>query len=250
VDLHLILLIVTSFIAGLIDSIAGGGGLLTVPALSIVMGPGVHAIATNKVAATVASLVAMLVYFKNGHVSFRAYLSFAVVVALGAFVGSRLGPLLTPQTYKNILLLVCPVMLWVVFKRELWIREPRVDLRSTTSGLSLLTAFACGLYDGIAGPGGGTLMFLSLYLLVGLPLPLALGTSKLANLSSASLSFVSYAHQGLIDFRLGGIMAAGIAAGALIGAEIGSRRSAPAARVALAIISALLLFRLLFLPAT
>lgn len=241
----LILLFAANAIAGFIDSIAGGGGLITVPALSVILGPGVTAIATNKVAATAASLAALLVYMKNGHVRIRANLNFAAVVGASAWLGSLAAPLFPPSVFKWLLIFACPVITYVVWRKDFWTRETLEHPHAASPYKLLLAGFGCGFYDGIAGPGGGTLMFLSLLLYGRLPVIAALGTAKLANLSSASVSLASYANQGLVNWELGWVAAVAIVVGAIAGAELASRRAAPAARVALIFVSALLLLRLL-----
>jgi uncharacterized membrane protein YfcA len=117
--------------------------------------------------------------------------------------------------------------------------------------------FLAGFYDGLAGPGGGTLMFLALYFLGRTPLPLAIGTSKLANLASALVSLATYEAQGLVRWEIGWLGAIPIGAGAFIGASWIARlgrvqrpeasvRLQKLARQALFIIAGLMLLRLAF----
>src|SRR4051812_41236315 len=89
-------LLFAGLIAGFIDAIAGGGGLITLPAISLVVGAGVTAVGTNKIAGAAAALIALLVYARHGHVDWKNSLVFAAMAGLGALVGSRLAPLI-PQ---------------------------------------------------------------------------------------------------------------------------------------------------------
>lgn len=246
-----LLLLAAGAIAGFIDSIAGGGGLITVPSLSVVMGPGVPAIATNKIAGTAASFAALLVYIKNGHVNLRGNRRFALIVALSSGLGSIAAPFFPPMFFKWFLIVACPLIIYVVWRKDIWVqhtleRKPILDSALLNHRNALwLAGFACGFYDGIAGPGGGTLMFLSLFMFGRLPLVAALGTSKLANFASASVSLASYSSQGLVRWDVGLVLGGAIMIGAFIGAELASRRAAPAARIALLVVSSLLLLRLL-----
>jgi uncharacterized membrane protein YfcA len=107
-----------------------------------------------------------------------------------------------------------------------------------------ISGFACGFYDGIAGPGGGTLMFLALLLIAKLPLLQAMATAKVANLASASVALGSFTLSGHVHWDKGVWMALGIGAGAAVGASMAQKRAATYARGALLIVVTLLIMRL------
>lgn len=259
-----LLLAAAGILAGFVDSIAGGGGLITVPIFSLVLGPGATAIGTNKIVAVCASLVALLVYLRGGHVSLRGNLIFALIVGASASLGAFLAPFLPGSVHRWILIVIGPVILWIVYRKDLWIqKEIELDQHEgrplvRPSGLrpaglmnrqSLLlwgAGFVCGFYDGIAGPGGGTLMFLSLLLVARIPLLNAMATAKVANLASAFVSLCSYTATGHVRWETGWPMALGISFGAFAGASLATRRAAPLARAALLIVASILLFRLIF----
>ena len=89
--------------------------------------------------------------------------------------------------------------------------------------MALLASFGAGFYDGVAGPGGGTMMFLSLFLIGGMPAAIAMGTGKLANLGSALTSLGTYGAQGEVAWLLGTLVAVPIALGAWTGAKFATR---------------------------
>jgi uncharacterized protein len=250
----LVILAAAGLAAGFIDSIVGGGGLISVPLLSILIGPGAFAIGTNKVAAVCASAFALFVYMRGGHVAFRGNLIFALLTGMGAGVGALFAPWIPPSLYKWILLLIGPVILWVVFRKDIWVKreiahDPGHD---SPPSMTLLwgAGFTCGFYDGLAGPGGGTFMFLSLFLVARTPLLAAMATAKLANLASASVSLVTFASTGHVLWGKALWLAVGISLGAITGALIvtrhPNRHAAPLARVALAVLALILLGRLAF----
>ncbi len=244
-----LLLVATGLIAGLIDSIAGGGGLITVPLLSIVIGPGATAIGTNKVAAVASSLAALLIYFRNGHVSIRGNRRFALIVGLTAGFGALSSPLIPPETHRWLLIVVCPLLLFVVIRKDLWLNKPQREKNASSDKpqqwIFWMAGAACGFYDGIAGPGGGTLMFLSLFLLARLPILAAMATAKVANLASASVSLAAFASTDHVVWPKGMVVAIGISVGALIGAGFASKNAAVFARFALVVVASLLLLRLI-----
>jgi uncharacterized membrane protein YfcA len=245
----ILLLIGGGFLAGLIDSVVGGGGLISVPVFLLILGPNASAIGTNKVAAVGAQIAAVWVYFKNSQVDLSRAWKILTVTCIGSVIGALCGPHLPPAFYKWFLVIVAPTVLILVFTRKLWTRpldhpkHPR---------LALVGSFAAGFYDGIAGPGGGTLMFLSLFLLGGMPATIAMGTGKLANFGSASFGLVTYAAQGNVNWSMGLVMLLPVSLGAWIGARYSSSRSQEVdarklARTALVIVSGLLLARWLMI---
>lgn len=248
-DLTELFLVFAGLIAGFIDSIAGGGGLITVPIFSIILGPGSTAIGTNKIVGTLASAAALFVYFRGGHVSFKGNRRFALIVAAGAGIGAILSPLVPPPVYKWLIVGVVPIILWIVWKKDLWVRhqiEQGSERPATNMTAFLGAGLACGLYDGLAGPGGGTLMFLSLMLVARLPLLPAMATAKVANLASASVSLATYAATGHVVWIKGISMGIGIVVGAMIGASFAPKRAGEMARAALIVVAIALAIRLVF----
>ncbi len=242
---EIFLLIVGGFIGGLIDSIVGGGGLITVPVFLMILGPQASAVGTNKVAAVAAQLAALTVYFRSGHIDFNRAWKFLIVTSIGAVFGALAAPLLPTSFFKWFLVFVVPGVLLLVFTRGLWTRPVG---SAKYPRLAMVGTFVAGVYDGIAGPGGGTLMFLSLFLLGGIPATMSMGTAKLANLGSASFSLTTYALQGNVQWALGAVMGVPIALGAWLGARYSAKRSQEdearkLARTALVAVSLLLLIR-------
>lgn len=236
-------------VAGFIDSIAGGGGLISLPSFAVVVGPGPLAIGTNKIAGVTAAFVALVVYHRAGHIDWKRSLEFSLCVAVGSFCGSRVSPLLPKEIFRFFLLVSCPLILWIVWHRELWIKREAGRLRERNMHhLFKLVAvgFLCGFYDGVWGPGGGTFMFLGLLFVVGMPLFGAIGASKIANTLSASVSLASYASQGYVNWTVGFELALGIGLGAFFGARLANLHAARVVRPLLAVVSVLLLIKTLW----
>lgn len=234
-------LAIVGFITGLIDAIAGGGGLISVPAYMLVLGAGVEAIATNKITALCSTLAALYIYHRSGFVDLKTNRYFLVLVLLGAALGAGLSRFLPPEFYKYMLLVLVPLILGVLFQRQLWKEKNRAQKPQwVLCGLG----FLCGIYDGVAGPGGGTLMFLSLFVFGGLPLHLSIGTAKLANVFSAGSSLVTYLAMGKVNWLFALPGTATIIIGALIGARYATKNAAFYARLALAVVSLVLLVRI------
>jgi uncharacterized membrane protein YfcA len=243
--MDIVWLVAAGLVAGFIDSIAGGGGLVTLPALSLAVGPGAHAIGSNKIVGTVGSLIALAVYWKSAKVRLKDGLAFCLCVAGGSYCGSKLSPLLPVETFRWALILLCPFILYIVWNKDRWIRfEARTSAQPPFNWKQALAGVACGLYDGAFGPGGGTFMLLALLYAVHLPLWPALALSKLANSFSAGTALVTYGLAGYVHVREGGLVAIGMALGTLIGSKQALKKSSGIVRPMLAFVVSLLLLRL------
>ncbi|MFP5458539.1 MAG: sulfite exporter TauE/SafE family protein [Bacteriovoracia bacterium] len=228
-----------SVLAGFIDSIAGGGGLITIPMWTLVMGPGASVVATNKVGAFASSAMALWVYQRRHKLEWRRGLWFLVSISLGSLCGAQLTGLVPAQLFAWLLLALCPFILWIVWSRErLFAERPAQPI----SRRKLVCAgVLVGAYDGFFGPGGGTFMLLSLLVLTQMPLMAALALSKLANALSAGVSLASFSAQGLVDWRWGVLGGASIVLGSFLGARLASKRAVTVVRPALTVVVLLLM---------
>lgn len=234
-------LLLIGFITGLIDAVAGGGGLISVPSYMLVLGPGSLAIGTNKVSAFASTLTALYIYHRNGFVQIKSNNAFFGAIVIGAIGGALLSRFVPPAAYKGFMVVLAPLLLFVLFQRRWWKEHERVK---TKSSVLFVLGLGCGCYDGIAGPGGGTLMFLSLFMMAGLPLTLAIGTAKLANVFSSGVSLATYLYMDLVNWRVALPMTITIVIGAAIGARFATQNAAFYARFALLVVSIFLIVRL------
>ncbi|MEK6555326.1 MAG: sulfite exporter TauE/SafE family protein [Bdellovibrionota bacterium] len=250
------------FVGGFIDSIAGGGGLITVPTIALIVGPGALAIGTNKIVGAAAAGIALVVYARNGQFNFKQGIYFSLSVFFGSFIGSQIGSSLPNEYFRWLMIGICPLILILVVRKDSLLKRAAVG-HSTTPGdaalaaadvkipkLSkmvlklLLAGLCCGLYDGILGPGGGTIMLLSLLLFTTMPLLLAIGISKFANLLSATSALGGYALHDQVDWNLGVVLAIFATAGAFIGSKIASKKAAQIVRPTLILVVVLLFIKL------
>lgn len=242
------LLVLAGLVAGFIDSIAGGGGLITLPTIASAIGPGVTAIGTNKIPGTVAALVALVIYARQGHFNWRRALVPSVLVWTGSLSGTFVSPLLPKESFHWILSATCPLILYLVWRRDLWVQR-ELEAKQThgwkdaLAEKSVAACFLAGFYDGAWGPGGGTLMFLALFFVARLPLLEAVAGSKLMNTGSAFVSLLSYSARGYVDGLTGITIASGIVVGAMVGANLANRNAAKLVRPVLTVVVLLLLLK-------
>ncbi len=237
-----LLLAFSGLIAGLIDSIAGGGGLITLPVLTSIVGPGAHAVGTNKIVGTLGALIAFLVYLRKQKFNLKKSILFVIAVGVGSALGSLVTPILPVVYFRYLLVVACPLILILIWNKNIFIQEVK-DHAARSKWVLMLAGLLVGFYDGFFGPGGGTFMLLGLLWGVKLPLFEALLLSKFANTVSAGTALVSYGVQGFVHAKEGLIMALGMVLGCYVGARFASSRAERLVRPVLAFVVLLLLVR-------
>jgi hypothetical protein len=240
-----ILLSFMGFLTGLIDSIVGGGGLISLPTLSIAIAPGAQAIGTNKIVGATGAFIALVVYARKGHLQWRDGLSFCLVCALGSFFGSSVAPFVSKDFFRYLLIVICPVILYIVWNKDTFFIQKENFVKPHYS-LFFFSAFASGFYDGFFGPGGGTFMFLGLFLGAGYPLLPSIAISKMANTFSATTALLNYAHNGYVHWNEGFIMATGMIVGSYIGASYATKNIMKIIRPMLTLIVVLLMIKIIW----
>lgn len=207
------------FLAGLVDSMAGGGGLISLPAYLLAGIPPHQAIATNKLSSSIGTTASTLRYLRHGCVNYRVAIPAAVLAILGANIGARLILLIPEKYVQYFLLFALPAVAAFVLLRKPPEVENPLDIRPERQiVLAVAISFLLGVYDGFYGPGTGTFLLLGYTGLCGLSLREASGTVKISNLSSNIMSLVIFLSKGQA------LVALGITAGGfcLLGHYIGS----------------------------
>lgn len=223
----LCLLCTVAFAAGYVDAIAGGGGLLSVPALLVTTPDPRVAIATNKGQSVFGALAAVVSYARAKRVDRRrAPLTFA-----SAFIGSLVGAALMLRVRPDVLRPVAAALLVAVaisFAARRPARSPgevgsvpapRKLAGRRLLGTSLAVGFAIGAYDGFFGPGTGTLLIGTYVHLYGDDLVRASANAKVANFASNLAAVATFARAGMIDWSLALPMAVAQIAGSTLGAR-------------------------------
>jgi uncharacterized membrane protein YfcA len=234
------------FLAGFVDSIAGGGGLVSLPAYLLAGVPVHFALGTNKLSSTMGQAIASFRYYKNGFVD----IFLCVPSILAALAGSALGTsltLLTNERYLQwLLVIVLPLTaFYVLRKKELLPREPAFS-RPKTAIISTVISFVIGGYDGFFGPGTGTFLILLYTGLARVEARTAAGNAKLVNLASNMSALAVFLIHGRALLPLG--LTAGVfsIAGSYIGSGLVIRRGAGVLRIFILGVLALLLIKIVY----
>ena len=183
------------FLGGFVDSVAGGGGLITLPAY-LMAGLPVHVAAgTNKVVNGSGSTIASVKYFRSGKIRLRPALWAAAGALAGASFGARIAMHLSDRVLQGLMLVALPVVaVFLVVKKDFG-QEPeeRDHSRRYVVLVSLAIGLAVGCYDGIVGPGTGTLLIMAFTALLHMDMVTASGCAKVGNVASnvaASVAFI------------------------------------------------------------
>ncbi|PVE25032.1 hypothetical protein DC522_07390 [Microvirga sp. KLBC 81] len=237
-----------SFFAGFVDSIAGGGGLLTVPALLLAGLSPAGAIATNKVQGAFAAASATYTFGRRGMIEWRKAWAFTVV----AFISGVAGALCVRFLPRSVLEMLIPVLLIAIafyFALSRKVKDEDAHARMTALAFGFTAPVAVGFYDGIFGPGAGSFYMLAFVTLLGYGVVRATAHTKLLNLASNLGSLLLYAATGAVVWPLGLVMAAASFLGAQVGARLAMRLGSRLIRPLLVLVSAAMALRLLFDPA-
>ncbi len=215
-------------IAGFIDAIAGGGGLVSLPTLLAVGGlDPITALATNKVNATAGALAAAYGYSKQG-LSSRIAIRAAVPTILGAFLGTFLAAVVDARMLGAIV----PILLLGALICTMSMPATSIERRRTVEPRVFDYAFGGGIgfYDGFFGPGTGSLWLMSLIRFAGLELRAAAAKAKALNLISNVVALACFAIWGHVEWRTGLLMASAQTIGSIIGARAAARHGAKVIR--------------------
>ena len=218
-----IFLAIASGFAGFVDAMAGGGGLIQLPALIIGLPNKDIALilGTNKVPSVFGTAAAARNYFKN----IKPDIPLTLTMMLPAFIGSMAGAALAASVPVNffrpfIVLLLITVAIYTWRKPQLGMAENLKFTRNKRLALVALIGFLIGFYDGIFGPGTGTFLVFFLVSVIGYAFLKASGTAKLVNLSTNIGAILSFQLTGHIWWQLGLLLAFANVTGAIIGSHL------------------------------
>ncbi len=223
---HIAALAFLVFLAGLVDSMAGGGGLITLPAYLHFGVPLDRLLGTNKLSSSLGTSVAVFKFLKE--LRFGKYFLFVLVVfaALGSFLGARFISLLPPQFIRYLLIVALPPVAFFVIARH---RFGLADQSAQLPEKALLVrasaiAFFISFYDGLLGPGTGTFLAVAYARFCGYDIIKATALSKLINLTSNIAALLTFLLLGLVDIRLGLAMGVVGMAGNWLGSHLALKK--------------------------
>lgn len=240
-----LIVVVGVFFAGFVDGIAGGGGLISVPAYLLAGLPAHLALGTNKLSSCIGTSVSTARYIRSGYINWRLGIPSAALALLGAHLGTRLQLAVDERYIKGMLLLVLPLAAAVVLRKralpeEGWEIAPRHQ-----AAIVLLASLLIGTYDGFYGPGTGSFLLLAYCALGKLDLRTASGNVKLVNLSSNFSALLTSLANGKVFLALGLLAAVTSIAGHYLGSGLAIKDGAKVVRPVILTVLALLAVKIL-----
>ena len=222
IDISFISLVFISsmcFFAGFVDSIAGGGGLISLTSYYAIGLPADYALGNNKFSSTFGTLIATINYAKKKVIVWKIGIIASVFALAGSSLGSNLALLIKDDFFSYIMLILLPLITIITFVKKGGKKEPEsFEISTSKCIVAALFGFAIGTYDGFFGPGTG--MFLTLaFSYLSMPLLEASGTTKIVNLSSNIAALTVFVFNGNIVYKI----ALPCALFSIIGNYLGSR---------------------------
>jgi len=240
-----LLLILAAFVAGFVDAIAGGGGLITVPALLLAGANPIETLATNKVQGAFGSGTAMLTYARAGHIRLREQAGMAAVSALAAAGGAMVAHLM-PDEVLRIIMPAVLIAVAVYFALKPGLTDDDRHQRMSKGVFTVTFVPLIAAYDGFFGPGTGSFFMLGFVMLAGFGLLRATAHTKTLNFASNIGSIAVFAFSGATWWITGLCMGLAQMAGAALGARLAMRIGAGLIKPLLVVTSTAMAARLLW----
>ncbi|HUU06228.1 MAG TPA: TSUP family transporter [Patescibacteria group bacterium] len=230
------------FLAGLVDSIAGGGGLLSVPAYLAAGLPPHYVLGNNKFSASFGTLLASLRYYQHGLIDIRVALLSAFFALIGSFLGTSTVLLLHPDFLRVLLIVLIPFIAVLTLANRTLGRENQSHRQSRQRKYSLaaLAALLIGFYDGFFGPGTGMFLIFFYTLVLKYDFVTANANTKVVNMASNIAAMITFIINGKVIYAIGIPAACAGVAGNLLGAKLVIKKGS-------AIIRPIFIFTLLLL---
>lgn len=252
VTLSMVLMCVTaSYLAGILDSIAGGGGLITLPAMLLAGVPPHATLGTGKFASTLGTSVSLANYARNNLVVWRTAPVGIASSLIGSWIGSLFALYLDPAVLGKIMVMLLPVGMLITLIPKKQKTSTQVTLDGMAYWLALgVLGFMVGGYDGFFGPGAGSFFILALHWVLNMGLIEASATSKVFNLASNIGSVIPFMWHSEVAYKLAIPMSLASMAGHWTGSKLAIKSGSAVVKkflfVSLSLLMASLIYQYFF----
>ena len=233
------------FLAGLVDAIGGGGGLISLPAYLIAGLPPHSAIATNKLSSTFGTTLATLRFIKNKLVNFKLAVPSVAAAIIGSSIGAHVSMSVSEDLMMMVFIIILPVAAFIVLNKKLFhdkgSDEVTLDLRTYLT--ASIAAFVIGFYDGFYGPGTGTFLIIAFTVFAKLSVKTANAQAKIINLTTNITSLIIFILNGRVMFEIGIVAALCNMLGGYIGAGLVMKNGAKIVKPSILLVLFLLLLK-------
>lgn len=213
-------LIVAGFLSAFIDSVVGGGGMISLPALLLTGLPPGMALGTNKMASVMGSLTSTISFMRSGKINYHLIKYLFPLSFIGSVFGVYVVQKLPPEFLKPlVVVLLIAVTIYSVFKKDWGSESTYQGMTQKVAVLSGLAAFALGFYDGFFGPGAGSFLIFS-FLMIGFDFLTAAGNARALNFASNIAAVISFGIVGSINYYYSIPMGLAMIVGAIAGSRL------------------------------
>jgi len=244
--MEIILLTLSAFVAGLVDAVVGGGGLIQLPALLVAYpsAPLALLLGTNKFACFFGTATAAIRYSRSVEVPGRTVAVAALAAFACSFLGARAVSLLDPAALRPIVVVVlAAVLVFTLLRPSLGaLHAPKLTPRREAV-VAALASGAIGAYDGFIGPGTGMFLIFAFVCLAGFDFLYASACAKIINAGTNLAALAYFMPAGSVSYRLALTMAAANTLGAFVGSHLSLKRGVPFLRAAFIVIAVALLLK-------
>ena len=235
------------FLAGVVDAIGGGGGLISLPAYMIAGLPPHTAIANNKMSATFGTALVTIRFFREKLINLKLAAPAVVAAVIGSSIGANLSMRISEDIMRWVLVLILPVSAFLVLNKNLFHDRgsDEVVLNKRTYVTASIAAMVIGIYDGFYGPGTGTFLIIAFTVFAHMDVKTANAQAKVINITTNITSLSIFLLNGQVLIPLGIVTAACNMLGGYIGAGLALQNGAKLARYCILFVLFLLALKVL-----
>lgn len=241
-----VLLILAGLLAGWVDAVVGGGGLIQLPAVMMVPGLSpVQALATNKMGSVFGTTASTITYHRRTTMNLRSALPMAAVALCASMLGAFVATFIPATIFKPVILLALIfVLLFTIFKPA----AGQVTVVKHEGSAQLVRALAIGLvigfYDGVLGPGTGSFLVIAMTAVLGFSFLQASAQAKVVNLATNVGALILFASAGALVWQMGLILGAANLLGGYVGARTAIARGSSFVRLMLIVVVSALMVKM------
>ena len=234
------------FLAGLVDAIGGGGGLISLPAYLLAGLPVHQAIATNKLSSACGTALTTVRFIRQGLVNWKIAIPTIFCAIAGSSLGANLSLIVPESVMQTVLFAVLPVVAFVVLSPKTF-RDHQMELQLNIKlwVTVILSAFLVGMYDGFYGPGTGTFLIIAFTVFAKMDIRTANAQTKVINLTTNITSLTIFLLNGQAVILLGLAAAACNMAGNYVGASLALTKGSKITRPVILLVLGLLFLKIL-----
>jgi len=223
----LLFLFAAGFIAAFVDSIAGGGGIISIPAIMAIGMPPHVALGTNKLGAFFGSFTSTIAYSKSKKIYFPLIKYLIPFTFIGAVLGVETVLSINERALeKVILVLIMLIAVYTIRKKELGVSNEFKGLTRENIILGCILAFSIGFYDGMFGPGSGSFLLFIFISIYKFDYSISAGNGRILNFTSVMASLITFALNGSVDFARGIPFAVSMILGGYAGTRFAIKKGA------------------------